>query len=283
MKKITLLPALFMLFLSSAFSQGDIITAADFMNVIKTNKNLVIIDANTADEYAKAHVLNSINIWHLDLYKPGSIEGLIKSPQELADYFGKKGISNTNSIVIYDDGSNKYSTRVYWILKYLGVQDVKVLTKDMEQWKVVRIPITRSPSPVKVATFTFNVNTDIIVDMAYVKSHLADPTVMIFDARDKAEFDGTDGKSKGHIKGAHNMDYKECLTATGSFKSAVELEAIAKKYSITKDKTLVFYCITSVRAAAPFLAFKSILGYPNVKVYDGAYNEWIANNLPLEK
>jgi thiosulfate/3-mercaptopyruvate sulfurtransferase len=283
MKKISLLISIFISILGSAFSQGDIITAADFMNATKSNKNLVIIDANTSDEYAKAHVMNSVNIWHIDLYKAGAIEGLIKSPQELADYFGKKGISNTNSIVIYDDGSNKYSTRVYWILKYLGVQDVKVLTKDMEQWKVVRIPITRNPTPAKTATFTATVNTSINVDMAYVKSHLADPNVMIIDVREKAEFDGADGKSKGHIKGAINMDYKECLNANGSFKTAAELEAIAKKYGITKNKTIVFYCITGVRASVPFLAFKTILGYPEVKVYEGAYNEWVANNLPLEK
>jgi thiosulfate/3-mercaptopyruvate sulfurtransferase len=283
MKKTIILIAVLIAAAGNTFSQGDIITAADFMNVIKANKNLVIIDANTADEYAKSHVLNAVNIWHVDLYKPGSIEGLIKSPQELADIFGKKGVSNTNSIVVYDDGSNKYSTRIYWILKYLGASDVKVLTKDMEQWKVVRVPITRNPTTVKSATFTPGVNADIIVDMNYVKAHLSDPNVMIFDAREKAEFDGTDGKSKGHIKGAKNMDYKECLTANGSFKSAAELETLAKKYGISKDKTLVFYCITSVRAAAPFLAFKSILGYPNVKVYDGAYNEWVANNLPLEK
>lgn len=283
MKKIILFVAFIIATAANAFSQGDVITAADFMNVIKTNKNLVIIDANTSEEYAKTHVMNAVNVWHIDLYKSGTIEGLIKSPQELADYFGKKGVSNSNSIVIYDDGSNKYSTRVYWILKYLGASDVKVLTKDMEQWKVVRVPITRNPTPAKTAVFTANVNADILVDMAYVKAHLNDPNVMIFDAREKAEFDGTDVKSKGHIKGAKNMDYKECLNANGSFKSVAELEALAKKYGITKDKTLVFYCITSVRAAAPYLAFKSILGYPNVKVYDGAYNEWLANNLPLEK
>jgi len=283
MKKVCLFIIVFFSGLGCLLAQGDVISAADFMNAYKTNKNLAVIDASKPDEFAKSHITNSVNIWHLNLYKPGTIEGLIKSPQELTDYFGKNGVSSTNSIVVYDDGSNKYSTRIYWILKYLGAPDVKVLTKDMEEWKVVRIPITLNPTPAKKGIFIADVNPDIIVDMAFVNAHLDDPNVMIFDARAGSEYDGTDPKSKGHIKGAKNMEYKECLNANGSFKSAAELEELANKYGITKDKTLVFYCITSVRAAAPFLAFKSILGYPNVKVYDGAYNEWIANNLPLVK
>lgn len=283
MKKAFLFIIIFFSGLGYLFAQGDVISAAEFMTAYKTNKNLIVIDAGKPDDYGKSHVTNSVNIWHLDLYKPGTIEGLIKSPQELADYFGKKGVSNTNLIVVYDDGSNKYSSRVYWILKYLGAPDVKVLTKDMEEWKVVRIPVTLNPTPVKKATFVAEVNPAILVDMAFVNAHLEDPNVMIFDARAKNEYNGTDGKSKGHIKGAKNLDYKECLNANGSFKSAADLEALADKYGITKDKTLVFYCITSVRAAPEFLAFKSILGYPNVKVYDGAYNEWTADNMPLEK
>ena len=282
MKKLTALFVLFIFTMSGVVAQGDVISAADFMAAKKTNKSLVLIDANTATNYAKSHAQGAVNIPHKELYQEGEIEGLIKSPDELAEYFGKKGVSNANSIVIYDDGSNKYSSRVYWVLKYLGASDVKILHKDMDAWKKARVPLTRSKTMAKATTFTANVNSDIIVDMAFVKSNIGTANTFVVDCRDLEEFNGTSDKSEGHIKGSIHMNYKECVHEDGSFKSKEELEAVASKYGFSKDKTIVFYCVTSVRASAAFVAFNSILGYPNIKVYDGAYNEWVAANNPIE-
>lgn len=269
-------------FLLAGIMQAQLISADEFMNLKKSDKNLVVVDANTADVYAKAHIQDAVNIPHADLYKEGEVEGLIKSPEELAAYFGQNGVSNENTIVLYDDGSNKYTSRVYWILKYLGTPNVMILHKDMDEWKKARVPLTRSKTIVKATTFTPKVNKSIIVDMAFVKAAMTDPNVLIFDSRDLEEYDGTSEKSEGHIKTARHMNYKDLLDDKGAFKSKTELEAIAKANGITKDKTAVFYCITSVRAAVPYVAFHEILGYPNIKVYDGAYNEWMANNMPIE-
>lgn len=280
--KLSIFLILSLVFNLAVMAQGDLISAADFMAQVKSNKNLVVIDANTSANYAKSHVTDAINVPHTELYKDGPVEGLIKSPDALADYFGKKGISNTNDIVIYDDGSNKYSSRVYLVLKYLGASNVRILHKDLAEWRKSRIPLTRTPVKASPAGFTHNVDASLLADMAFVKSNMGGSAIII-DARDEGEFNGTAEDSKGHIKGAINMPYKEVLTESGAFKTKAELEAVAKKYGITKDKTVVFYCVTSVRAAVPYVAFKSVLGYPNIKVYDGAYNEWIAANNPIEK
>ena len=130
---------------------------------------MVVIDANTADNYAKSHVMGAVNVPHKELYKDGDIEGLIKSPADLAAYFGKKGISNTSNIVIYDDGSNKYSSRVYWVLDYLGATNLRILHKDMDQWKAARLPLTRNKTAVKAATFTTKTDASILATMADVK------------------------------------------------------------------------------------------------------------------
>lgn len=269
-------------FLLGTSLQAQLIPASEFMSLKKSDKNLVVVDCNKADVYAKAHLQNAVSVPHTSLYQEGDIEGLIKSPAELAEIFGKSGVSNENTIVLYDDGSNKYTSRVYWILKYLGAENVMILHKDMDEWKKSRIPLTRSKTMVKSTTFTPNVNDQIMVDMAFVKSHMSDPNVLIFDSRDLEEYDGSSDKSEGHIKGAKHLNYKDLLDDKGAFKSKSELEAIAKANGITPENTAVFYCVTSVRAAVGFVAFAEILGYPNIKVYDGAYNEWVANNLPIE-
>ncbi len=275
--------AVMFLFITQALTAQVVISAKDFTAEKKKDKTMVVIDANTADNYAKSHVMGAVNVPHKELYKDGEIEGLIKSPADLAAYFGKKGISNTSNIVLYDDGSNKYSSRVYWILDYLGATNLRILHKDMDVWKVARVPLTRNPTSVKAATFTPSVNSAIIASAADVKG--CSGNCVVVDARHVSEYDGTSEKpvSDGHIKGAINAEYKEFLDDKGAFKSADQLKAVAAKHGLTSDKTIILYCQTSVRAAAIFVALKEILAYPNVKVYDGAYNEWKAQGGAMEK
>ena len=260
-----------------------LISANDFTAEVKKDKSIVVIDANTAENYAKSHVLGAVNVPHKELYRDGEIEGLIKSPADLAAYFGKKGISNTSNIVIYDDGSNKYSSRVYWVLDYLGATNLRILHKDMDVWKVARVPITRNPSSASTVKFTPSVNAAIMATAADVSA--CSGNCVVVDARHASEFDGTSENpvSDGHIKGAINVEYKVFLDDKGAFLPADQLKAVAAKNGLTADKTIIIYCITSVRAAAIFVALKEILGYPNVKIYDGSYNEWKAQGKPMSK
>ncbi|MCF8367553.1 MAG: sulfurtransferase [Bacteroidales bacterium] len=260
----------------SSFAQGDIISAKQFMDLTKSSDKLVVIDASKESSYKVSHVKDAVNIPHSSLYKEGNIEGIIKTSQDLANIFGNNGITENSTIVVYDDGSQKYSTRVYWILKYLGAKDVKILHKDMDEWKKVRVPLTRMPGKITKATFKPSVNNSVIADMAYVKAHLTDGKVKLLDARLPAEYNGTSEKpvSKGHIPGAINLNHEDVLKSNNSFKSKADLEDIASKLGLTPADELIFYCRTSVRGAVLYVAFKEILGYNNVKVYDGAYTEW---------
>jgi thiosulfate/3-mercaptopyruvate sulfurtransferase len=211
---------------------------------------------------------------------------LLKSPEELAAYFGSKGISNTSKIVIYDDGSSKYNSRVYWVLKYLGATDVHILHKDMDQWKAARIPLTRAPSKPAKATFTPSVNKKLLATTSQVKAKLGDAGTVLLDGRTEAEYNGTstEKKSNGHIKGAKFLEYNQFLDDKGAYKSKEEIEAIAKKHGITADKTVITYCATGVKAAVLYTALAEIAGYTNVVLYDGSYNEWAADTSnPLEK
>ncbi len=281
MKKLTsilLSGLLVVLYSSTVMAQGDIISAADFMKMFKTNKNMIVVDASKADSYTKTHIKGAVNIPHKTLYNETEVEGLIKDPAELASIFGSKGVSETKTIVVYDGGTQKYSSRVYWILKYLGAPDVKILQKDMDFWRKSRVPITKMPSKVATVTFTPKVNSAIYADMAFVKSG----TATIIDARTTEEFDGTSDKSAGHIPGAINIGYKEVLNAKEGFKTKAEMEAFAAKYKLSADKPIVVYCNTGVIAAVIYVGLTDVLGWTNVKVYDGAYKEWDAKGNQFE-
>ena len=265
---------------NSMMAQIDFIDATTFMDVYKNNKELVVIDANKTKNYQASHVKNAIHINHNDLYQKGDIKGLIMSPEELAAFFGKNGVSETSNVVVYDDGSHKYASRVYWVLKYIGAQDVKILHKDMDAWRKARVPLTSAPVSLSAVEFTTNVDTDLLATLDYVTERKDLPEVVLVDVRTKAEFDG-EKNSDGHIPGAINLNYEDLLTDTGAFKPKAELEEIAAKYGLTENKELLFYCRTSVRATVSYVAFVNILNYKNVKVFDGAYLEWAAN-YPVE-
>jgi len=270
----------------NTIASSHLILAKEFASELKNNKSLVIIDVQASDVYSKQHIQGAINIPHKSLYKPGPIEGQFKDADELADIFGKNGVSNTSKIVVYDDGSQKYNSRVLWVLTYLGATDVSLLHKDMTQMEAARIPMTATAVTLKATTFIPTINADINIDMASVKVLGTNPNALLLDVREPDEYNGIDKdkKSRGHLPGAVYLYYKEMLTATGAFKTKDEIVAIAAKAGATQDKEIVVYCQTGIKAAVVYVALKEIAGFPKVKLYAGAYAEWasVADN-PIVK
>lgn len=274
------------LFIATSIAQKDLISASQFVDLKKSDKNLVIIDASKSKLYTKSHIDGAISIPYAKLnQKEGAVNGLLKGTEELASYFGEKGVSNENAIVVYDEGSQKYSTRVYWILKYLGAPNVKLMHKENTAWRNARIKLTSTVPSVKATTFTATVNGDIAADLAYIKANLEN--IVLIDARSEKEFLGTEDTekkySKGHLPGAVSLNFKEVEKEDKSFKTAAEFEQIMADKGFTADKTYVMYCKTGVKASVTYTFFKEVLGFENVKLYDGAYLEWEAQGESIEK
>jgi len=263
----------------SLIAQTDIISAKELKDLMKSNQELVVVHAGKSKAYNQNHIKGAIRIHHMDMYqKENDVSGLLKSPEELAAFFGELGISENSEVVIYDNGSQKYNTRIYWTLKYLGAKNVKMLHNDMGEWGKVRLPLTTAATELKPVTFTPTVDPTILADLEYVKNNKDNDNVVLIDARTVEEYTGEDEKSDGHIPGAINVNYELFLTDDGAFKSEEDIRALVTELGITPEMEVIAYCKTSVRAAPVFVAFKNILGFENVKVYDGAYNEWTVDN-----
>lgn len=277
-KVLSFLLAVLFLAGTSLSAQTDLISAKELKDLMKNNEDLVIVDGNKSSNYAASHIKGAINIYHMDLYQDGDLSGIIMSPEDLAAFFGDKGISETTPVVVYDDGSQKYSSRVYWILKYIGAEEVKILHKDMDEWAKVRLPLASAATILDPVTFTPDVNPEVFATLDYVKENKDRADVVLVDVRTAEEFNGEKSNSDGHIPGAININYEDLLTDTGAFKPVEALKAIAEANGITPEKEVIFYCRTSVRGTVSFIAFRNILGYDQVRVYDGAYLEWAAAN-----
>ena len=260
-----------------SFAQSPVISAKDLANELKTNKNLVIVDVNTPEVYAKQHVQGAINLFFKELYQPNAVEGRLKPNPELADILGKKGISNTAKIVVYENESNKHNNRVWWILKSLGATDVWTLHVDAKAFAAAQIAMNSVPATAKPTTFAITESSYKSLTMDEVKN-LPKGTLLL-DGREKEEFEGIDAarKSKGHIPGAVWMNYREVLTPTGAFKTKEEIIAAVTKYGATPEKPIVVYCNSGVKASTLFVGLKEIAGFQNVQYYGGSYADWASN------
>jgi len=265
--------------LVSKLTAQDLISAKDFVALQKATPGLVVIDASKDKLYAQSHIEGSVNIPYATLNeKDGKIEGLLLPVDQVAGILGSKGVSNEDAIVVYDEGSQKYSTRVYWILKYLGAANVKVLHKENNAFRDARVKLTATVPTVKAKTFTVNLVPEINADAAYVESAIGNPEVVIIDARPENEFKGImDDKntySKGHIEGAINIPYESIVKAeTNVFITPEEFKALAG-IELNPDKTYLVYCKTGVKGATLYAYLTSVMGFKNVKNYEGAYAEW---------
>lgn len=262
--------------LASAISAQDVISVADLSKQMK-NKDVVIVCATSKANY-KVHITGSVNAPHSDLYNNEPVQSAIKPAAEMAKILGSNGITDNKTIIVYDEGSGKYAGRLYWILKYLGAPNVKILDGGLPAWKAKRRPITGSPSKVAAGTFTPKVDESVLAKIDEVKKAHGNAAYVLLDTRAADEFAGTaDSKiRKGHIPGAVNIEYKQVLDANGLLKPNDQLKSLFESKGITADKTVIAYCETSVRAGIVFMALKG-LGYDKVKVYDGAYYEWQAD------
>jgi len=291
MKTKNLLSSLFIIFLfiGNVIAQ-DLITAKEFKTLLKNTDNLTIIDASKSKLYKKAHLDGAISIPYKILnQKEGEVFGLLLNPEELATVLGNKGVSDQDYIVVYDDGSQKYSSRVYLVLKHLGVPNVKLLHKENKAWRDNRLKLTSKATKTKAKSFTVHpLEDDFCVDINYIESNLGNDDFVIIDARSDKEFLATqeEGKkkySKGHLPGAINIDFKEFYGENKTFKSKEAIADLLASKGITPEKTYLFYCKTGIKASLAFVYFKNILGYKNLKMYDGAYLEWEHKGKQLEK
>ena len=263
------------------YKLDDLLVSTDWLDGNIENKNLVILDLDSKDEYLESHIPGSINV--LDNYYKTSLEDRthVQDITQIKNTFSKLGINSDSIVVGYDRSACLYSFRLAWVLHYYGHKNVKVLDGGFPKWvyekKSVemgeKISITKGDFQPK------DPDPSIFSDKNSLIRILQDnEEIQILDVRSDDERNGINlrgGKRGGYIPKSIHKEWVE-FNSKGNIpilKSADEILAITNSIGLDPDKPVVTYCQGGIRAAHVFWTLK-LAGFSNVKNYDASWREW---------
>ncbi|MEE8402841.1 MAG: sulfurtransferase, partial [Candidatus Hydrothermarchaeaceae archaeon] len=209
--------------------------------------------------------------------------GIVASKAKFESLMSEKGISSDDVIVVYGKYSGQWDpawvARLWWTLEYYGHEEVGFLDGGVEAWKAKGLETTGSKPEITPATYTAKApNASLRATGDYVLANLNNPNVVIHDDRDIKEYTGDKkmggAERGGHIPGAVFLNWRDVLNPDYTFKSEAELKSMYEAIGVTPDKEIIIYCQGGVRVSHTLLVLKEILGYPNVRNYDGSWDEW---------
>ncbi|MDD2534140.1 MAG: rhodanese-like domain-containing protein [Eubacteriales bacterium] len=255
-------------------SSANIIEASD-LTALMQNPDTVVIDARSAEDYAKGHLTGSICLTPDLLSVNEPVPNLIAPADQVAAVLGEHGIGNQTTVLIYDNNQGVSAGRIWWVLKTYGHAQVKVVNNGEKAILKAGLPMTQDVSPVTAVTYNVGtLNDAIYATQAEVIAAIEGTTpAVILDVRSAEEF------AEGAIPAARLYPHTKNLYTDGSFKSSQNIWLDYHDLGLNRDDAIILYCKTSFRASQTMLLLTDT-GFTNVQVYDGAWVEWSAEAAP---
>jgi thiosulfate/3-mercaptopyruvate sulfurtransferase len=272
----------------------DPIVSTEWLQANSGLKNLVILDIRSAADYEAGHIPNAVNV---PFVVPESAwitvrDGLLlELPDEAAlfETIGSCGITADSLVVIVTTKATPpnppyplaNATRVADTLIYAGVKNVAILDGGYPKWAAEGRPVTKEVPKVKKVKYTGKVNPEMFVSAEYVLKHIG--RSVIIDARDADVYFGVKiepfANQPGHIPTARCLPTPWMWNEDGTYKQKEVLAEMASSLiGDNKSKEVIVYCGVGGYASSWWYVLTQVLGYENVKIYDGAAQDWVRNN-----
>jgi thiosulfate/3-mercaptopyruvate sulfurtransferase len=244
--------------------------------------------------YETGHIPGAVKVdWFTTLQHPLRRDFLDQSAFEAL--CSTLGIANDTTVIFYGDKNNWFACYAFWLFAYYGHERLKIMNGGRTKWVAEGRPLTQEvpvyprthyhASPPNLAIRAFRED---------VLRHL-EHRLPLIDVRSPQEYSGElihmpgypqEGAQRGgHIPTAVNIPWAQAVnTEDGTFKSVDKLRQLFESHNITPDQEVIAYCRIGERSSLTWFVLKYLLGYPNVRNYDGSWTEW-GNlvNVPIEK
>ncbi len=272
-------------FTDSGYANPDVLVSTDWVAEHLDDPNVRIVES---DEdvllYDLGHIPGAINLdWHTDLQDQVRRDFLDKA--EFEALLGRSGIGNDTTVVFYGDRNNWYATYTYWLFTYFGHPDARVMNGGRAKWEAEGRPMTRDVPSYPATTYTAQEPDERI--RAYrddVLKQVESGAPVLVDVRSVPEYTGEvlhmagyaqEGAQRGgHVLGAKSIPWATAANEDGTFKSPEQLKEIYAGKEITPEKNVIAYCRIGERSSHTWFVLRELLGYPDVRNYDGSWTEW---------
>ena len=265
------------------YAHPELLAEPDWLASALENPKVRVIDCATLEAYRRAHIPGAVQLpvhYYIKEHDPaGSDHGTLVMPQaEFEQLMSKLGVSNDTTVVTYDDNNGLVAARLWWVLKYYGHTNAKVLNGGWHRWLTEGRPVTFHATKVAAGSFKASPNPNVYATVDYLKEKHADSACQVLDARTDGEWDGSNdrgNKRVGRVPGSHHLEWVRFVSTDDSrkFLPADDIESLLKGAGIQRNKPTITYCQGGIRAAHAAFVME-LLGYENIRVYDGSMREW---------
>jgi thiosulfate/3-mercaptopyruvate sulfurtransferase len=263
----------------------DVLVTTDWLADRLGDSGVVVaeVDENT-DLYEEGHIPGAVKLHWRDDLQDAIERDLVEQP-EFEELMGARGIGNDTPVILYGDKNNWFAAYAYWYLKIYGHQDVRLLDGGRQKWIDEGRELSTDAPSVSPASYSASPRDESIrVYRDTVLAGLGADGIVLVDVRSPQEFSGElmappgyeqEGASRtGHIPGAQSIPWAKAVRDDGTFKAADELGELYGGKGVTGDKEVRAYCRIGERSAHTWFVLRELLGYENVKNYDGSWTEW---------
>lgn len=274
-----------MLLWSTAATAANFLVDGEVLSAEIRQGKVRLIDAETAADYARAHLPGAASLPYLELEdaEENAKTGLPIFPQLGASKFAALGLTRESDVVVYDGGDGRAASAVWYILRFLGHEKVRILDGGFRKWLREGRPLTQEAPKFAKATYVPKPR----ADWALKTADLDSKRQLVLDARGLGEYAGKDtggARQGGHIPGAKAFPWTQLTDATTSFRPPAEIMKILAAAGITPEREIVTYCNPGIGRSTYLLAALTLAGYDKVRVYPGSWIEWASDPArPIER
>jgi len=266
------------------YANPDVVVSTDWVDAHKGDAKIRIVEVDVDTKgYEEGHVPGAIGWnWHTQLCD--TVQRDIIKQDDLRKLLSESGISNDTTVVLYGDNNNWFAAWAFWQLQMYGHKDLRLMDGGRKKWLAEGRDLSQKTP--RLAPTDYNVAT--MDESARIKlneilnSYDAANTALV-DVRSPDEFTGKilaplglpeTCQRGGHIPGANNIGWGTACNEDGTFKTYDDLKNIYESKGVTSEKNVVTYCRIGERSSLSWFVLKHLLGYPNVRNYDGSWTEW---------
>ena len=269
----------------AGYANPDALVETDWLEEHVNDPNIRVIEVDEDTEaYEKGHIQGAVGWnWTTDLHTEVGRDYVDQTG--LSELLSAAGVGPQTTVILYGGNNNWFAAYAYWVLNLRGFDDVKLLNGGRKKWELESRELTQDPPTVSGTGFSISggERDQIRALRDEVLGKLEGATGFV-DVRSPEEFRGEklapdhlpqeQAQVPGHIAGAANIPWAKAANEDGTFKSADELKALYESEGITGDREIIAYCRIGERSSHTWFALQELLGYPNVKNYDGSWTEY---------